>query len=427
MSVAPLHPTQPPTADPLDQLRSMLALLWRSNRFYAPILQQVGLDERIESLDVFRRRMPLTTKQQIAADQIESPPYGSNLTFPLAHYSRFSQTSGTTAAPLRWLDTEESWAAMIECWARVYDAAGVTADDRVYFAFSFGPFLGFWTAFEAATRRRCLAIPSGGISSLARLRAIFDNRATVLCCTPTYALHLIETARRHGIDLAGSGTRAILVAGEPGGSIPAVRHQITSNWVGAKLYDHHGLTEVGPVSYPCPVRENVLHVIESHYIAEVIDPATAAPAPQSEIGELVLTNLRRVGSPLLRYRTGDLVRARAGRCNCGTHDLSLLGGILGRADDMLVVRGVNVFPTAVDQLVRSLPDIAEYRVTVTPGESLTEIALEIEPVPERRGDALLAAALQQELRTALSLRVPVTLAEPGSLPRFEHKARRWVR
>ena len=216
--------------------------------------------------------MPFTFKREIAADQLRHPPFGSNLTYPPEQYTRFSQTSGTTGTPLRWLDTPESWEWMLDCWARVYRAAGAGPHDRVFFPFSFGPFLGFWLAFEAAVRMGCLAIPGGGMRSAGRLQTILDNEVTVLCATPSYALRLAEVAAEEGIDLSASKVRRIIVAGEPGGSIPATRALIESRWCGARVLDHHGMTEIGPVSYECPERKGVLHIMEHAYIPRMIDP-----------------------------------------------------------------------------------------------------------------------------------------------------------
>jgi phenylacetate-CoA ligase len=322
---------------------------------------------------------------------------------------------------------------MIESWTEVWRAVGAHPGDRVYFAFSFGPFIGFWLAFESATRLGCLGLPGGGLSSIARLRAILDNGASLLCCTPTYALRLAEVAAEEGISLRESKVRALIVAGEPGGSIPAVRAQLEKLWPGAQVRDHHGLTETGPVSYECPARPGVLHVIESAYYPEVVVPATGQPAPPGEPGELVLTTLGRMGSPLLRYRTGDLVRSAVSNpesgsiCACGRAELALEGGILGRTDDMVVVRGVNVYPRAVEQLVRSRAEVAEYLVEITSERGLTELKLQIEPRSDCADPARLARALQNEFEAALALRVAITVVPSGSLPRFEMKARRWVR
>ncbi len=410
----------------LEQLGSLVAELIPANKFYTQKLQAAGVGFDIASLADFTARFPFTTKAELVADQLAHLPYGTNLTYPLDRYTRFHQTSGTSGAPLRWLDTPESWDAMIESWAEIFRAAEVGTGDRVMFAFSFGPFLGFWLAFEAAERLGCRCLPGGGLSSVARLRLMRDNHATVLCCTPTYAVRLAEVAVEENIELHSLGVKTIIVAGEPGGSIPATRAKLESLWPGARIFDHHGMTEVGPVTYECPKQPGVLHVIESAYFTEVIDPVTGAAAAN---GELVLTTLTRAGSPLLRYRTGDLVKRSPGQgqCACGRHELTLVGGILGRVDDMIIVRGVNVYPTAVEGILRRFADVAEYRVHVSRSTALTELRIEVEPT-DLCGDVRgLAAEVQQALQAAFNLRLTVEMVPPGSLPRFELKARRWLR
>lgn len=379
-----------------------------------------------ESLSDFMRTYPFTTKSELAADQIQNPPFGTVLLEPLENYTRFHQTSGTTSAPIRWLDTPEAWSAIVECWMEVFTAAGVHRADRVFFAFSFGPFLGFWMAFNAAQRLGCLCISAGGMTSAARLRMLLDTQATVLCCTPTYAARLAEAAVEEKMDLGQSCIRTILVAGEPGGSVPAVRAKLEQLWPGARVFDHHGMTEVGPVTYECPARPCRLHVMERAFVAEILDPQSSAPVPSGQPGELILTTLVRKSSPLFRYRTGDLVRASTeGKCACGRTELALEGGILGRADDMAVVRGVNVYPTAIEDILAKFPEIAEYRVMLTTANSLTELQLQIEP--RAKAPANLAAAVQQALQVAFNLRIPVQLVAPNTLPRSEMKSKRWVR
>jgi len=407
---------------PLAKLRELLAAILPGNPFYAAKLSGVSPQADLANL-------PFTLKQELIEDQQAHPPYGSNLTFPLDRYTRFCQTSATTTGtPMRWLDTPESWDWMIANWTRVYQAAGVGSGDRIFFAFSFGPFLGFWVGFEAATRVGCLAIPGGGMRSAARLRTIIESSATVLCCTPTYAIRLAEVAAEENIDLAAANVRTLIVAGEPGGSVPATRGRISQLWRGARVVDHHGMTEIGPVSYGCPKRPGVLHVIGDSYIAEVIDPLTGQPVPRGVAGELVLTNLGRLGSPLLRYRTSDIVRAAPeGRCECGTHDLALTGGILGRTDDMLVVRGVNVYPSAVENILRGFDAVSEYRVEIQNHRTLPELSVQIEAAPAHVHDSTLTHQLEAALTNAFALRIPVALVPQGSLPRFEVKARRWVR
>ena len=259
--------------DQLVKLRALLQALPGANRFYSQKLRAAGVRPNLAGLDEFSARVPFTLKQELIQDQRDHPPYGTNLTYPLERYTRFCHTSATSGQPMHWLDTPESWAWMLDNWTQVFQASGVTARDRIFFAFSFGPFLGFWTAFEAALRIGCLCIPGGGMRSSARLHAILDTGSTVLCCTPTYSIRLAEVAAEQNIDLKAAKIQKIFVAGETGGSIPGTRAHIEKLWNGARIVDHHGMTETGPVSYSCPVRPGVLHVMESAYIAEVISTA----------------------------------------------------------------------------------------------------------------------------------------------------------
>ncbi|MGH9674579.1 MAG: phenylacetate--CoA ligase family protein [Bryobacteraceae bacterium] len=402
-----------------SKLATLLGAILPGNAFYRQKLAGAGA---IRSLEDFKRHVPFTRKPELSEDQRVHPPFGTNLTYPLDRYSRFSQTSSTTGKPLRWLDTFQSWSWMLDCWTRVFREAGVTAGDRVFCAFSFGPFLGFWVAFEAAARMDCLCVPGGGMPSAARIAVMIDLGVTVLCATPTYAIHLAEVAGLEGIDLGRSSVKTIVVAGEPGGSIPGTRRRIEEMWRGARVVDHHGMTETGPVTYGCRKRAGVLHVIEEEYIAETIDPATSLPVAPGSRGELVLTNLGRLGSPLLRYRSGDIVRVAAGeRCECGTTEMALEGGIIGRTDDMVVVRGVNVYPSAVEDIVRAAGCAGEYRVEVSSVGSLAGFKILVE------GEEGLGHRIESAVRNALSLRVAVEVVPAGSLPRFEMKARRWVR
>jgi phenylacetate-CoA ligase len=413
-------------ADQFQKLRALIQTVRCDNPFYRAKLRDVDPD--LASLAEYSRQAPFTTKQELIEDQRLHPPYGTNLTYPLERYTRFCQTSGTTHSPMRWLDTPETWGWMLGNWARVYQAAGVTAGDTIFFAFSFGPFLGFWTAFDRATRMGCLCIPGGGMRSAGRLRTIIDMGATVLCCTPTYAIRLAEVAGEEEIDLAAAKVRTIIVAGEPGGSVPGTSRHISELWHGARVVDQHGMTETGPVSYGCPRQPGILHVIESSYIAEVIDPESLQAVPRGATGELVLTNLGRTGSPLLRYRTGDLVQTAAeDACACGSTDLAFNGGILGRTDDMLVVRGVNVYPSAMDDVMRSQGGVAEYRVHVQNSHAMAQLRIEVEPAAEHAADPHFGHRLEMALVQAFTLRIPVEVVPSGNLPRFEMKANRWVR
>lgn len=405
----------------LESLRDLLGRVPKGS-FYGPKFAGLSAPATFGEFSKF----PFTTKGELAADQRAHPPFGTVLLEPVEKYTRFHQTSGTTAAPIRWLDTPEAWSAIVECWAEVFRVAEVGAADRVFFAFSFGPFLGFWMAFDAAQKLGCMCIAAGGTSSAARVRMLIDTQATVLCCTPTYAARLAEAAREEGIDLKASRVRRIMVAGEAGGSIPNVRAKLEQLWPGARVFDHHGMTEVGPVTYECPAKACRLHVMEHSFIAEILEPGGTTAVKSGEPGELVLTTLARKSSPLFRYRTGDLVRAAAGEvCECGRIELALEGGILGRADDMAVVRGVNVFPSAVEEIMARFAEVAEYRVSLKTANSLTEMEIEVEAREGAAGN--LAGTLQRAIQTAFNLRVPVTMVAANSLPRSEMKSKRWVR
>lgn len=418
------HPESPRSTQ-AQRFESLMRRVLAENPFYRNKYERAGVTAarppRLQDLD----QLPPTTKAELAADQELRPPFGSNLTWPPERYSRLHHTSGTTGRPLRWLDDPESWQALLDCWHQVYRAAAVDAADRVYIAFGFGPFLGFWTAFEAAQQLGALTIPGGGLGSQQRLRSMLDHEVTVLACTPTYALRLVETAREMELDLASSPLRVTIHGGEPGANIASVKSRLETAF-GARCFDHAGATEVGPWGYGCGVDLN-LHVNEREFVTEVLDPETREPvAPDADgvaAGELVLTTLRRVGSPVIRYCTGDFVRLTRRPCPCGRDDAVLLGGVLSRLDDMLIVRGVNVYPSALENVIRGLPEIGEFEIRVTQVRQMAELELRIE-VPD--GDASsVAESLRRRVREEFYLRPEVVLAEPGSLPRYEAKASRY--
>jgi phenylacetate-CoA ligase len=397
----------------LHKLNDLLAAILPANSFY----QKKIPASSFSSLTEFSNTVPFTTKDELAADHESHPPYGTTHTFPLHRYHRFHQTSGTRGKPLIWLDDPDNWSWILDNWEWVWRSAGVLPGDTAFFPFSFGPFLGFWAGFEAATRMGVRAVPGGGLSSEDRLRLLQRSNSTILCCTPTYALRLAEIGNNIHLPTHSLGIRKIIVCGEPGGSIPEIRSRIESAW-NARVYDHHGMTEIGPVSVSSEDNPDLLLLRHSSYFCEVIDPASSSPTPLGETGELVLTTLGRHGSPLIRYRTGDLVRPVPHLDN--PDHFALLGGVLSRTDDMVVIRGINIHPSAIDAIVRSFPDITEYQVEIDQRPALPEIRLTVE-APDST-----ATALAAKLRSTFSLRIPVTPAEPGTLPTFEVKAKRWT-
>jgi phenylacetate-CoA ligase len=255
------------------------------------------------------------------------------------------------------------------------------------------------------------------MSTLARVEMIRSTQASVICCTPSYALRMAEVADENQINTAALRVRKIIVAGEPGGSLPHVRRRIEEAW-GATVIDHAGASEIGPWGYG-DGQQRGLHIIESEFIAEFLSVATGGPANDGELAELVLTPLGRLGSPVIRYRTGDLVRPLVQ--HGGANQFVLLeGGVLGRADDMFIVRGVNIFPSSIDQIVRGFPEVVEYRAVITRQSSIDSLLVEIEDrlnAPNR---------VARELRLRLGLKVEVCCVPLGTLPRFEGKGNRFV-
>ncbi len=409
------------------RLVELLRTIVPRNRFYTSKFAAAGLDvSEIQPLHDLAK-LPVTAKQELVDSQTQQPPYGANVTYPSNRYTRLHQTSGTTGRPMRWLDTAESWDWIMECWRQIYLLAGLTSDDRLFFPFSFGPFIGFWAAFEGACRLGNFVIAGGGMTTQIRLQAMIENEATVVCCTPTYALRMAEVAATEGIDLQESSVRMLIVAGEPGGAIPATRGRIEQAW-DARVIDHWGMTEIASLGIESADRPGGMYLLETEVIAEIVDPETLLPVPRGELGELLVTNLGRIGSPLIRYRTGDLVQASTEPDPTGRELLWLPGGILGRSDDMVIVRGNNVFPSSVEAVLREIDDVAEFRIDVQVVREMNELQITVEPVAEAADRSeQLAVQVKDALRRRLGFACEVLTAAVGELPRFELKGRRFHR
>jgi phenylacetate-CoA ligase len=398
----------------LGRLNELLARILPQNRFYA---RKLGGIRHPLDWTAFST-LPFTTKSDLVADQEQEPPLGSIATYPADAYTKYHQTSGTKGAPLVVVDDAGSWDWWGECWQYVFAAAGVSRHDRIFFAFSFGPFIGFWSAYHAAGLLGALAIPAGGSDTRTRLAMMRSTRPTVLLSTVTYALRLAETAEEQGTALSSDlGVRVTIHAGEPGASLPATRARVETAFA-AKCHDHAGATEVGAYAYSCSMQQG-LHVNEREFIAEVLDPVTTQPVSDGARGELVLTSLGRPGWPVIRYRTGDLVESGGRHCACGRTFLMLPGGLIGRIDDVMIIRGVNIYPSAIEAIVRTFV-ATEFRIVRLRRDGMEQILVEIE------ADPALAAPLRAALRDRLAVRIDVAVVPQGSLPRFELKARRVV-
>jgi len=408
-----------------DKLQKLLRKISGRNRFYTKKWKDAGIvPDNVHSLSDFQK-LPFTCKSELVSAQEEEPPFGTNATFSLDAYTRVHQTSGTTGTPIRVIDTSESWDWWGYCWGHVLAGAGVTTGDRVFLPFSFGPFIGFWATVEGTKRVGAMMIPGGGWDSIQRLHMMRDMGATVVCCTPTYALRLAEVAREDHFDMRSLSVRALIHAGEPGANVARTKARIEAAW-GAKCFDHAGASEVGAHSFECELQPGGIHLIESEFIGEVIDLQTGQEAAAQETGELVITNLGRPGFPVIRYRTGDLVRLNLTPCACGRTFARFDGGLLGRSDDMVTIRGVNVYPTAIENVIRQFASVDEFQVTVTTVHEMHHLEVEIEVVSGNDIEQV-RAHVEQAIYHALSLRPTVKVAKPGTLAHFEMKARRFRR
>ena len=422
---------------PREQLeRIQLARLQRTVRhgfehsaFHRRLWESAGMGpDSIQSLNDLRR-LPFMTREDWMACQADHPPFGDLLTRPRDEAIRYHLTSGTSGRqPLRVLDSQRDWAWIAEMWCYGFWAFGIRPTDTVFFAFSYGSFIGFWGAHYCCEKLGALVLPSGNMTTDQRVKQIIDMDVTTVCATPTYALRMAQAAKDLGLDLVNSKVNKVIVSGEPAGSIPATKRLIEEMW-GAKCGDTAGMTEIGTIfMFECSHQPGGAHIIEDHFIEEVLDPETLEPVGYGERGERVVTSFGRDFIPLVRYRTKDLVcKVPASTCGCGRTGDIYEGGILGRTDDMKLVRGTNVYPRAIEAIVREYPEIVEFQIVLTREDNIRdEITLQTEVTPDAEGG-------WSELHTKLSkdladnhegLRFNVLRAEADSLPRFELKAKR---
>lgn len=417
-----------------DDLRALqLAKLrrvatWAAERspFYRRSFAAAGFEpEQLRTADDLQR-IPLLTRDAWMASQNSNPPFGD---LPVAGPEaaiRLHTTSGTSGkTPLRALDSRKDWSWAAEMWCYALWGAGVRPTDIGYVAFGYGSFIGFWGLHNGLEKIGAVTVPGGAQTTPVRVKQIIDFAVTVVASTPTYALRMAQEAQALGLDLPASAVRTVILSGEP---VPeATKRLIEQQW-GAKAYDTAGMTEISTIFMFEPADQpGGCHIIEDSFIEEVVDPVTGAPLPYGEAGERVTTSFGRSMMPLLRYRTSDLVVKvpHTTATNGRTWDL-YEGGIIGRVDDMKLVRGTNVYPRAVEGIVRSAGRVEEFQVRITREGIRDEITVLIEPEPTI-GDGWEAYrdALGADLADAHEgLRFHVERAEPDSLPRFELKAKR---
>jgi phenylacetate-CoA ligase len=414
----------------LDKLRTLFEWVEARVFYQAKRLRSAGLSSgSLKSLEDLRRLTPMTRGEWMDAALME-PPFGPFLAAPVEVASRYHITSGTSGrTPIRVLDSAKDWEWISEMWCYAFWGFGVRPQDTVFFAFSYGTFVGFWGAHYACEKLGCLVLAGGNMTTASRVEQIIDAGATVVCSTPTYALRMAQEARAMGIDLANSSVRRLILSGEPAGSIPATKRLIEEQW-GAQAADTAGMTELGTiVMFECDHQPGGTHIIEDNFIEEVLDPQTDEPVAYGEQGERVVTSFGRGFIPVIRYRTGDLVvKVPASRCSCGRGFDIYEGGIRGRVDDMRVIRGTNVYPRAVEAIVREFGDVEEFQIRLYTVDGIRdEIELRVEISKEAVDPNSVITELSRLLSQAHEgLRFPVTHATPDSLPRFELKANRLI-
>jgi phenylacetate-coenzyme A ligase PaaK-like adenylate-forming protein len=385
------------------------------------------IPDDISSLEDYFERVPVVYKSDLIAAQETAPPYGTLPSTNPALAIRHQQTSGTSGSPpVRSFDTARDWAWGIDIYCTALYAMGVRAKHRGMVAFGYGLFVGFWGMHYALEKIGATVIPSGGFDSQTRIRMLIEQKIDVLGCTPSYAMRLIEVAREMGIDLAKEANVSIIMAG--GEARSKATTQAIAEGFGARVFNAAGTTELGVVNmFECVTNPGGCHITESTVIDEVLDPVTKQPVAYGEQGVRVSTGIGREGMQLFRHWTEDLVIRRPWHeCGCGRTWDWLDGGILGRADDMRKIRGVSVTPVMIEEVMRGFDEVGEFQTTLRTVRGLDTIVLRVEPADVPGVDAAtLPERLSAAVKQQIGIRPDVELAEPGSLPRFELKGRRF--
>lgn len=410
----------------LNLLREHLDFAARNAPYYRRSFAEAGIrPDEVRTLSDLRM-LPFIAKGILRERQQAAPLLGDLLAVPERDVVYVSASSGSTGVPTLSPFTAADFDAWQDVQARLFHAAGMRADDRYLHALNFSLFVGGPDVI-GAQRLGALCVWAGTVPAERLLFLMQQLQPTVTWTTPSYAWYLGETARAQGLDPANDlAINRIIVAGEPGGSIPATRRAIEALW-NAELYDFYGLSDIFGASAGMCRERNGLHFSEDHHLIEVIDPLSAEPVADGEKGEMVLTTLQKQARPLIRFRTGDIVTIDRSPCACGRTHARI--EVQGRADDMFIVNGVNLFPADVEVAVRDIPELTgEYRITLTSEQHLTRFQVEVE---RRAKDALSEAALAERLKTLLRNRhgiAPhgVVILADGSLPRAVHKAKRVI-
>ncbi len=383
----------------------------------------------IRTLDDIRH-VPFVVKEELRESQAQHPPWGDFPCIPPEEGVRVFQTTGTTGIPVKVLLNKNDWTVhFYEQFMHFMYGYGIKTSDILFVPFGYGLYIAWWCFQAALEQEGVMIVPGGAQSSQDRVKNVFDWGATVVCGTPTYLLYLGDTANKMGMSLKDSAIRIVVAAGEPGANVPSTKKAIEGLW-GAKCYDDIGSTEISNFGFEC-IAQNGTHVIETMFLAECLDPETLKPVAPGEVGELVLSNLCTESVPLLRYRMKDLVQFNKEVCECGRTFLRLDGGVLGRSDDMFQFAGVNIFPSAIENLVREVEEFAnEYQLVVPKMGSGGHLKIRVEPAAPDISRDRMEQAVNRFIETAkyrITVTPDVEIKEIGELPRFELKAKRVIR
>ena len=410
-----------------NKFKQILSWAWERSPFYRRLYQEAGLEPGDIKTWQDVARVPKTEKSLLQAAQAESPfPYGSRLAVPLEQVVEFRQTSGTTGTPVYQADTWADWEWWSECWSYILWSQGYRPSDRVFLPFGYNVFVAFWAGHYAAEKIGCEVIPGGVLDTAARVLKIQELSPTAMMATPTYVLNMAEVARtRLNLDPASLSIKKITCAGEPGALIPSTKKRLEQVW-GARVFDHAGATEIGAWGYECSHQPGGLHVNQAMFLVEIEDLLTGEIITQpGRRGRMIITAFDRMAQPCVRFDSKDIIEWSDQPCSCGRTYRLVKGGVLGRADDITKVKGVLLAPSAIEEVVRSFPECqGEFEVIVDKTGDTDRITLKVELEPSRDSRALLAA-LQDRLRLKTNLGYLIETHAPGSLPRYEVKARRF--
>lgn len=413
----------------LKKFKEIFSWAYEHSKFYHKLYSEAGIEPGdIRTFDDIRR-VPKIEKSMMRDIQGKDPfPYGDILCVPLEEVTEYRQTSGTTGQPVYQADTWQDWEHSTEAYAYALYAQGYRARDRIFLPFGYNIFIAFWAYHYAGEKLGCEVIPGGVLNTEARILKMQELKATAMGATPTYVLGMAETARtKLGLDPPKDlYIRTITVAGEPGGSIPATRKRMEEAW-GAKVYDQVGSTEIGHWGWECRYQAG-LHVNEALFLVEIEDVDTGKPITEpGKKGKMVVTSFNRMAQPCIRFDVKDVIQWNPRQCECGRTFRLLDGGIMGRADDITKVKGVLLSPTAIEEVVRDIPQLSnEYQVVVTKKGDIDDITLKVEILPEYASQAdTIRATLVDQLRLKTNLGYNIEFHEYESLPRSQAKSRRF--